>query len=97
MYSLLSADSLRHASAISVLLAAFFVVICSAMAIHAMWVGKTQRPRLVPDFTSGVSVFNLFTTIPIFATAFGCHVNGKNVILQELINIRGLLSFLSFT
>ncbi|KAI3470938.1 hypothetical protein Pfo_027601 [Paulownia fortunei] len=68
-------DSLRHASAISVLLAAFFVAICSAMAIHAMWVGKTQRPRLVPDFADGVSVVDLFTTIPIFATAFGCHVN----------------------
>ncbi|GFP86588.1 sodium-coupled neutral amino acid transporter 3 [Phtheirospermum japonicum] len=68
-------DSLRHASAISVLLAAFFVAICSAMAIHAMWVGKTQSPRLVPDFAGGVSALDLFTTIPIFATAFGCHVN----------------------
>ncbi|KAL3834782.1 hypothetical protein ACJIZ3_009518 [Penstemon smallii] len=68
-------DSLRHASAISVLLAAFFVAICSIMAIHAMWVGKTQRPRLVPDLSNGVSVFQLFTTIPVFATAFGCHVN----------------------
>ncbi|KAL8520325.1 hypothetical protein ACS0TY_011030 [Phlomoides rotata] len=68
-------DSLRHASAISVLLAAIFVVICSVMAIHSMWVGKTQKPRLVPDFAGGVSVFSLFTTIPVFATAFGCHVN----------------------
>ncbi|KAG8390154.1 hypothetical protein BUALT_Bualt01G0054000 [Buddleja alternifolia] len=68
-------DSLRHASAISVLLAAFFVAICSAMAIHAMCVGKTQRPKLVPDLANGVSVFDLFTTIPVFATAFGCHVN----------------------
>ncbi|KAK6121986.1 hypothetical protein DH2020_044269 [Rehmannia glutinosa] len=68
-------DSLRHASAISVLLAAFFVAICSAMAIHAMWVGKTQSPRLVPNFADGVSALGLFTTIPIFATAFGCHVN----------------------
>ncbi|KAK6145633.1 hypothetical protein DH2020_022453 [Rehmannia glutinosa] len=68
-------DSLRHASAISVLLAAFFVAICSAMAIHAMWIGKTQSPRLVPNFADGVSALGLFTTIPIFATAFGCHVN----------------------
>ncbi|GER40441.1 amino acid transporter [Striga asiatica] len=74
-HGLSPADSLRHASAISVFLAAFFVAICSAMAIHAMWAGKTQRPRLVPDFTNGVSAFDLFTTIPIFATAFGCHVN----------------------
>lgn len=75
--SLLPADSLRHASAISVLLAAFFVAICSVMAIHALWVGETKTPRLFPDFGAGVSVFSLFTTIPVFATAFGCHVNGK--------------------
>ncbi|KAG6418483.1 hypothetical protein SASPL_120687 [Salvia splendens] len=68
-------DSLRHASAISVLLAAFFVVICSVMAIHALWVGETKTPRLLPDFSGGVSAFSLFTTIPVFATAFGCHVN----------------------
>ncbi|XP_011076620.1 putative sodium-coupled neutral amino acid transporter 7 isoform X2 [Sesamum indicum] len=68
-------DSLRHASALSVLLAGFFVAICTAMAIHAMWIGKTQRPRLVPDFANGVSALDLFTTIPVFATAFGCHVN----------------------
>ncbi|CAI9774938.1 unnamed protein product [Fraxinus pennsylvanica] len=67
-------DSLRHASALSVLLVAFFVAICSVMAIHAMWVGKTRRPRLGPDFASGVSFIDLFTTIPIFTTAFGCHV-----------------------
>ncbi|KAG6415961.1 hypothetical protein SASPL_123382 [Salvia splendens] len=52
-HSLSPADSLRHASAISVLLAAFFVVICSVMAIHALWVGETKTPRLLPDF-SGV-------------------------------------------
>ncbi|KAL1559290.1 amino acid transporter AVT6C-like [Salvia divinorum] len=68
-------DSLRHASAISVLLAAFFVVICSVVAIHALWVGETKTPRLLPDFSGGVSAFSLFTTIPVFATAFGCHVN----------------------
>ncbi|CAK9135861.1 unnamed protein product [Ilex paraguariensis] len=69
-------DSLRHASAISILLAVVFVVICSGMALYAMWEGKTQRLRLVPDFANGVSFFDLFTTIPVFATGFGCHVNG---------------------
>lgn len=68
-------DSLRHASALSVILAVLFVAICSLMAIYSVWVGKAQRPRLVPDFSNGVSVIELFTTIPIFATAFGCHVN----------------------
>ncbi|XP_075668147.1 amino acid transporter AVT6C-like [Castanea sativa] len=68
-------DSLRYTSAISVLLAVLFVVICSAMAVQALWVGKsTQKLRLLPDF-SKVSVFDLFTTVPIFVTGFGFHVN----------------------
>ncbi|KAL4620761.1 hypothetical protein ACB092_06G179000 [Castanea dentata] len=68
-------DSLRYTSAISVLLAVLFVVICSAMAIQALWEGKsTQKLRLLPDF-SKVSVFDLFTTVPIFVTGFGFHVN----------------------
>jgi len=71
------ADSLKYTSAISVLLAVLFVVICSAMAIQALWEGKsTQKLRLLPDF-SKVSVFDLFTTVPIFVTGFGFHVNGK--------------------
>lgn len=76
-YGLSHPDSLRHASAISILLAMLFVFICSMMAIHVMWEGKTQKLRLVPDFSHGVSFSDLFTTIPVFATAFGCHVNGK--------------------
>ncbi|KAF7133380.1 hypothetical protein RHSIM_Rhsim09G0182700 [Rhododendron simsii] len=70
-----SIESLKHASALSILLAVLFVAICSAMAIHAAWEGKTERLRLVPDFANGVSFFDLFTTIPVFATSFGCHVN----------------------
>ncbi|XP_021904208.1 amino acid transporter AVT6C-like [Carica papaya] len=66
-------DSLRHSSAVSIGLAVVFVVISSAMAIHALWTGKTQKPRLVPDFTK-VSVLDLFTTIPIFVTGFGFHM-----------------------
>ncbi|XP_027104228.1 amino acid transporter AVT6C isoform X1 [Coffea arabica] len=68
-------DSLRYASAASILLAVLFVVLCSGMAIQAMWEGKTQKARLVPDFAHGMSFFDLFTTIPVIATAFGCHVN----------------------
>ncbi|XP_021904092.1 amino acid transporter AVT6C-like [Carica papaya] len=66
-------DSLRHSSAVSIGLAIVFVVISSVMAIHALWTGKTQNPRLIPDFTK-VSVLDLFTTIPIFVTGFGFHV-----------------------
>ena len=70
------ADSLRHTSAISILLAVLFVVISSAMAIHALWEGKTQKLRIFPDF-SKVSVFDLFTIVPVLVTGFGIQVNGK--------------------
>ncbi|PQQ09619.1 sodium-coupled neutral amino acid transporter 5-like [Prunus yedoensis var. nudiflora] len=68
-------DSLRHTSAVSILLAVVFVVICSAMAIYALCKGKTQKPRLFPDFAHQVSVFDLFTPSPILVTGFGFHVN----------------------
>ncbi|XP_048322570.2 amino acid transporter AVT6C-like [Ziziphus jujuba] len=67
-------DSLKHSSAVSILLAVFFVAVSSAMAIYALFKGKTQKLRLFPDF-SQVSVFDLFTTIPVFVTGFGFHVN----------------------
>ncbi|OIW04124.1 hypothetical protein TanjilG_00684 [Lupinus angustifolius] len=67
-------DSLRYTSAISILLALVFVVICSSMSFYALWRGKTQSPRILPDF-SQVTVLDLFTTVPIFVTGFGFHVN----------------------
>nr|XP_043617397.1 amino acid transporter AVT6C-like [Erigeron canadensis] len=67
-------ESLGHASAVSILLAVVFVVIISGMAIYAMLEGKTQELRLVPDFSDRSSFFNLFTTIPVMATALACHV-----------------------
>lgn len=83
-------DSLRHASAISIILAVLFVLVCSAMAILAMFEGRTQKPRLVPDFQHGVSFFDLFTTIPVIATAFGCHVNGMLNVSQVINSIAGV-------
>ncbi|GAA0141645.1 amino acid transporter [Lithospermum erythrorhizon] len=68
-------DSLRHASALSILLAVLFVLMCSGMALYAMCQGRTETSKLVPDFSHGVSFIDLFTTIPVFATAFGCHIN----------------------
>ncbi|XWS07587.1 hypothetical protein CRYUN_Cryun41cG0001800 [Craigia yunnanensis] len=68
-------NSLRHTSAISILLALVFIAISSAMAIYALWKGKTQKMRLLPDFANQVSVFDLFTTIPVLVTGFGFHVN----------------------
>ncbi|KAL1348212.1 hypothetical protein HN51_024187 [Arachis hypogaea] len=67
-------DSLRYSSAISILLALVFVAICSSMAFYALWCGKTQPLRLLPDF-SQVTVLDLFTTVPVFLTGFGFHVN----------------------
>ncbi|XP_076901845.1 amino acid transporter AVT6C-like [Bidens hawaiensis] len=68
-------ESLGHASAVSILLAVVFIVVITGMVIYAMLEGKTQELKLVPDFSEGSSsVFNLFTTIPVIATAFSCHV-----------------------
>lgn len=67
-------DSLKYSSALSILLALVFVVICSSMALHALWSGKTQSVRILPDF-SQVTTLDLFTTVPIFVTGFGFHVN----------------------
>ncbi|CAH9137562.1 unnamed protein product [Cuscuta epithymum] len=80
-------DSLRHASAISILLAVLFVAVCSGMALYSLWKGETESLRLFPDFSNGISFFDLFTTIPVFATAFGCHVN-KMFIKHVLSRIR---------
>ncbi|KAL1095981.1 hypothetical protein V6Z11_D06G193100 [Gossypium hirsutum] len=68
-------NSLRHSSAISILLAVVFIAISSAMAIYAFWKGKTQNMRLLPDFANQVSIFDLFTTVPVLVTGFGFHVN----------------------
>ncbi|XP_022764246.1 amino acid transporter AVT6C-like [Durio zibethinus] len=66
-------NSLRRTSAISILLAIVFI--SSAMAIYALWKGKTQNMGLLPDFANQVSVLDLFTTVPVLVTGFGFHVN----------------------
>ncbi|GMH30528.1 hypothetical protein Nepgr_032371 [Nepenthes gracilis] len=68
-------DSLRYTSALSILLGLVFVVMCSVLAIHALWGGKSQRLRLVPDISSQGTLFSLFTTIPVFMTAFTYQMN----------------------
>ncbi|KAE9606199.1 putative amino acid transporter, transmembrane domain-containing protein [Lupinus albus] len=67
-------DTLRYSSAISILLALAFVVISSSMAFYALWCGKTQPLRILPDF-SQVTVFDIFTTIPVFVCGFGFHMS----------------------
>ncbi|KAL4311526.1 hypothetical protein GQ457_01G043920 [Hibiscus cannabinus] len=75
LVSLPHMNSLRHSSAISILLAVVFIAISSAMAIYAFCKGKTQNIRLLPDFANHVSVFDLFTTVPVLVTGFSFNVN----------------------
>ena len=70
----------------SILLAVVFVAISSSMAIYALCKGKTPELRLFPDFGQ-VSVFDLFTAVPVFVTGFGFHVNGKRAKEELLISL----------
>ncbi|KAL6126813.1 hypothetical protein ACLB2K_074858 [Fragaria x ananassa] len=74
LVSLRRVDSLRHSSAVSVLLAVVFVAISSAMAIYALCEGKAHKLKLFPDFAL-ISIFDVFTSIPVIVTSFGVHVN----------------------
>ncbi|RZC55799.1 hypothetical protein C5167_014648 [Papaver somniferum] len=69
------AESLRFSSAVSILLAVVFVVISTVMAISALWAGKTNSPKLVPDLVNSSSYFELFTAVPVIVTAFTFHFN----------------------
>ncbi|WCJ18892.1 Transmembrane amino acid transporter family protein [Euphorbia peplus] len=68
-----SVDSLKYNSGISILLSLVFIGITSSMAISAMWQGKTQKLRLFPDSSSQSSMFDLFSTIPVFASCLAFH------------------------
>jgi hypothetical protein len=35
-------------------------------------------PRLFPAVTDATSIFNLFTVVPVFVTAYICHYNGTH-------------------
>ncbi|GLT97376.1 hypothetical protein SLE2022_149430 [Rubroshorea leprosula] len=72
--SLRRMDSLKHSSAISIFLAVVFVIMCSTMAIVALFQGKTQSLRLLPDLGNQTSVPDLFTAVPVLSTAFGFQV-----------------------
>ncbi|XP_016455558.1 amino acid transporter AVT6C-like [Nicotiana tabacum] len=68
-------ESLWLSSALAVLLAIVFVVICSVMAIIAILKGKTASPRMLPRMDNQTSFFNLFTAVPVIVTAFTFHFN----------------------
>ncbi|KAF9597740.1 hypothetical protein IFM89_021227 [Coptis chinensis] len=68
-------ESLRFTSAVSVFLAVVFVVISTVMAICALWKGRTNRPKLLPDMAHQTSFLELFTAVPVIVTAFTFHFN----------------------
>ncbi|CAN4087453.1 unnamed protein product [Withania somnifera] len=71
-------ESLWLSSALAVLLAVVFVVICSVMAITAILKGHTVSPRMFPKMDNGTSFFNLFTAVPVIVTAFTFHFNAMS-------------------
>ncbi|XP_042375122.1 amino acid transporter AVT6C-like [Zingiber officinale] len=68
-------DSLKFSSAVSVLLAVVFMCISTGMALYALFQGRTQKPRLLPDFAHLSSFLDLFTAVPIIVVAFTFHFN----------------------
>jgi sodium-coupled neutral amino acid transporter 2 len=44
-------------------------------------------PRLFPAVTDATSIFNLFTVVPVFVTAYICHYNGMHFIRSFMSNI----------
>lgn len=88
-------ESLWLSSALAVLLAIVFVVICSVMAITAILKGQTVNPRMFPKMDNETSFFNLFTAVPVIVTAFTFHFNvhpigtelGKSAAMSSSVKI----------
>ncbi|XVF36468.1 hypothetical protein REPUB_Repub19eG0061200 [Reevesia pubescens] len=68
-------DSLRYTSALSVGLAVVFVAITAGVTIVKLMEGKIGMPRLMPKLVNQASFWKLFTTVPVFVTAYICHHN----------------------
>ncbi|TKY73182.1 Sodium-coupled neutral amino acid transporter 3 [Spatholobus suberectus] len=68
-------DSLRHTSALAVALAIVFLLITAGITFIKLFNGSIASPRLLPNITDVTSIWNLFTTVPVFVTAFVCHYN----------------------
>ncbi|KAJ1413983.1 Amino acid transporter, transmembrane domain [Sesbania bispinosa] len=72
-------DSLRFTSALSVGLAVVFLVIAVGISIVKIISGGIEMPRLFPIITDAVSVFELFTVVPVLVTAYICHYNVHSI------------------
>ncbi|XP_020208645.1 amino acid transporter AVT6A [Cajanus cajan] len=68
-------DSLRHTSALAVALAIVFLLITAGITFTKLFNGSIASPRLLPNITDVTSIWNLFTAVPVFVTAFVCHYN----------------------
>ncbi|KAL6853753.1 hypothetical protein ACP4OV_019782 [Aristida adscensionis] len=68
-------DSLRFTSAISILLAVVFMLISLGIAVYALFTGTAKMPRMLPDFSTLSSPFELFTAVPVIVVAFTFHFN----------------------
>lgn len=80
------ADSLRFTSAVSILLAAVFMLISMGIALYALFSGTAKVPRMLPDFSRLSSPFELFTAVPVIVVAFTFHFNGTYHIDPSLIS-----------
>ncbi|TKY50116.1 sodium-coupled neutral amino acid transporter 6 [Spatholobus suberectus] len=72
-------DSLKFTSALSVGLAVVFLVIAVGISIFKIIIGGIEMPRLFPIITDVVSVFELFTVVPVLVTAYICHYNVHSI------------------
>ncbi|CAJ2669221.1 unnamed protein product [Trifolium pratense] len=72
-------DSLRFTSALSVALAVVFLVIAVGISVVKIISGGITMPRLFPAVTDATSIFNLFTVVPVFVTAYICHYNVHSI------------------
>ncbi|CAL5191271.1 unnamed protein product [Lathyrus oleraceus] len=72
-------DSLRFTSALSVALAAVFLVIAVGISVVKIISGGISMPRLFPVVTDASSIVDLFTVVPVFVTAYICHYNVHNI------------------
>lgn len=84
LISLRRIDSLRVSSAASVILAVFFVVATTAIAVWKLINGDIGWPKMFPDLEDGfVTIFKCFTAIPVIVASFVCH-HCVHPILSEL-------------
>ncbi|XP_051149489.1 amino acid transporter AVT6A-like [Andrographis paniculata] len=73
-------DSLRHTSAVAVLLALVFLVVTAGIAVAKCIQGSIEMPRLLPKVTTDIdSIGALFTAVPVLVTAYVCHFNVHNI------------------